>query len=132
MKKLIGMALFCASVQASAAESANESTNVSVKPSNYPECTQSTNADCRAYVESLVAKAENNTNVGANRRDFGDCRDDWSCDKEDLKNYLGKNRGDVIGRPAPTPVPEPNTAMIFLLGASMLIGGRALKRKTQH
>jgi len=132
MKKLIGVALFCASVQVFAVESTNESTKDSVKSANYPECTQSINADCRAYVESLIAKAENNTNVGANRRDFGDCRDDWSCDNEDLKNYLGKNRGDVIGRPAPTPVPEPNTAMMFLLGASMLIGGRALKRKSQQ
>lgn len=125
MKKLISVALLFTSVQAFA----NELVNEPVSLTDYPECVQSTNADCQAYVESLIANAEKNSTVKPNRRDFGDCRDDWSCDKEDLKNYLGKNRGDLIGRPAPTPVPEPNTIMVFLLGLSVLVAGRALKLK---
>jgi len=125
MKKLTGVALLFASAQAFAYESSNEPVSLN----DYPECSQSINADCQAFVESLIVNAEENSSVKPNRRDFGDCRDDWSCDKEDLKNYLGKNRGDLIGRPAPTPVPEPNTMMVFLLGISVLVAGRALKLK---
>jgi len=130
MKKLVYGALLFASMQVVAADP--ETSNKKVLLKDYPECARSINAECSAYVESLIAHAGSENNVIPNRRDFGDCRDDWSCDKEDLKNYLGKNRGDIIGRPAPTPIPEPNTATVFLLGASLLVGGRALKRRNQN
>ena len=65
-----------------------------------------------------------------NRRDFGDCRDTWSCKKQDVIDYIKKNNGDVHIQPIK--IPEPSTAALLSL-AVLGFGFRSLaKTNAKH
>mgnify|MGYP000287398020 CR=1 FL=1 len=73
--------------------------------------------------------------VNVSRRDFGDCRDTWSCKKEDLIRYVKNNNGDVSIQPINTPpveVPEPNTAALLSIVILGLGFRKLVKTNTKH
>jgi len=87
-------------------------------------------------IANFTGKSEITVNdVNINRRDFGDCRDTWSCKKEDLVRYVKNNNGDVRIQPIetrPIKIPEPNTAALLAL-VVLGLGFRSLiKTNTKH